>query len=85
MTVLPEEEDVQVPVEQPEDVQETVNITDEEVPQAEFGGTPSVKHCPMHFIELILAAIMGGAYVGSTRKQKKEIKELKKGLGDEER
>lgn len=80
-----DEEEVQAPVEQPEDVQETVNITDEDVPLADMGGTPNAKHTPLHYAELILAAVLGGVYVGSNRKQRKEIKELKKELGDEER
>nr|WP_300858568.1 hypothetical protein [uncultured Acetatifactor sp.] len=85
LAVMDDEEDVQAPVEQPEEDQETVTITDEEVPLADMGSTPNVKHTPLHYAELILAAVLGGAYFGSNRKQRKEIKELKKELGDEER
>lgn len=60
------------------------SIEDEEVPLANTNLATNVGHYVIHIIELILAVITGGVYVG-TRKQKKEIAELKKGLGDEER
>ena len=37
------------------------------------------KHCVTHFLELILAGGVSAYGIGSTRKQKKEINELKKG------
>ena len=67
------------------DENELTSITDEETPLDNMNLAESVRHCILHFIELILAAIMGGAYIGSTRKQKKEIADIKKKLEDEER
>lgn len=61
------------------------SIEDEDTPLANMNLPHAIRHCILHIIELILAAIMGGVYVGSTRKKKKEIAELKKELGDEER
>ncbi|MCI8712122.1 MAG: hypothetical protein HFH23_07550 [Ruminococcus sp.] len=60
------------------------SIEDEEVPLANTNLATNVGHYVIHIIELILAVITGGVYVG-TRKQKKEIAKLKKELGDEER
>ena len=67
------------------DDQEMVGIEDQEVPLANTDLVDNVKHCILHFIEWLLAAIMAGAYIGSTRKQKKEIAELKRELDDEEK
>ncbi len=64
---------------------ELTPIVDEETPLDNMNLAESVRHCILHFIELILAAIMGGAYIGSTRKQKKEIADIRKKLEDEER
>ena len=70
---------------QESDEQGLTPIEDEETPLANKDLVESVRHCILHFIELILAAIMGGTYIGSTRKQKKEIAALKKELEDKER
>jgi hypothetical protein len=85
LAVLDVEDELQRLAEQIAGEDGLTSIEDEETPLANMNLTASVKHCILHFIELILAAILGGAYVGSTRKQKKEIAEIKKKLEDEER
>lgn len=65
--------------------QEFTEVQDEEVPLDNTNLAQSVKHCVLHFMELLMAAVVGGAYIGSTRKQKREIAKMKKGHGDEER
>ena len=59
-------------------------VTDEEVPLAN-NLVEDVKHCVMHFFEWILAAILAGYYVVSTKKQKKEIAELRSELEHEDK
>ena len=68
-----------------QDSQETVTIDDGDVPLADMNNISDTKHCPVHGSGLLLAAIMGGIFAGSTRKQKKEVNRLKEGLGDKER
>ena len=68
-----------------QDDQEDVTIDDGDVPLADMNNISDTKHCPVHGSGLLLAAIMGGIFAGSTRKQKKEVNRLKEGLGDKER
>jgi len=60
------------------------SVEEEDVPLANTNLAANVRHYVIHIIEVILAVLTGGVYIG-TRKQKKEIAELKKGLEDEER
>ena len=78
-----------------EDELQSIEDQDEEIAELEDGEVPLVNmdsdqgmglgHRVVHYTELILAAIMGGAYIGSTRKQKKELSALRKRIDDEER
>ncbi len=62
--------------------QELVEAEDEEVPLAKTSLVEDVKHCILHFLEWILAAVLAGYYVGSTKKQEKKIAELRKDIDD---
>ena len=62
-----------------------IELENEEVPLANTNIIENVHHCIMHFIELIIAAALSVYYVGSTKKQKKEITGLKKEIEDKER
>ncbi|MCI8895135.1 MAG: hypothetical protein HFI42_12280 [Lachnospiraceae bacterium] len=68
-----------------EDNQEGQEIEDDDVPLAVMDNVADDQHCPLHLAGLILAAVTGGAYIGATRKQKKQIAKLEKELGDKER
>ena len=87
LAVLEEEDELQSIEDQDEDDQAVVQLDDGEVPLAniETDQGMGVSHRILHYTELILAAIMGGAYIGSTRKQKKELSALRKRIDDEER
>ena len=56
-------------------------VEDEQVPLAD-AKLDDPKHCILHFIELLAALGVSGYYVGSTEKQKKEIKALKEEIRD---
>lgn len=64
-----------------EDEEETgsVDIEDETAPLASPGVIEGTKHCIFHFLELILAGGTAAYGVGSTRKDKKKIDDLKNG------
>ncbi len=62
-----------------EEEEETVEIEDEEQPLASPSVIAGAKHCIFHFLELILAGGTAAYGVGSGRKEKKKIDELKKG------
>ena len=81
--VMEQEEEPEELINQPIE-NELMQIEDEDVPLASTDLAASGRHWVIHIIELILAAIMGGTYV-ETRRQKKELLELKKRLEDEER
>lgn len=57
-------------------------VEDEQVPLAIAKLDDHAKHCILHFVELLAALGLSGYYVGSTEKQKKEIKALKEEIGD---
>lgn len=82
MTVIDEEDDN--PDQAGNNPQEE-DIEERETPLAVMDNAADAQHCPLHILELILTAVMGGAYIGSTRKQKKEIAKLEDKLGDKER
>ncbi len=67
------------------DDQELFEVENEEVPLANTGIIENVHHCITHFIELIIAGVLSLYYVGSTKKEKKEITGLKKDIDDKER
>ncbi len=54
-----------------------VEVEDAEVPLAGADLTESVKHCILHFFELLLAVVVGTYGVASTKKQKNRIVELR--------
>ena len=57
--------------------QELIESEDGEVPLADTNLVESAKHCILHFLEMLLA---GGLFLynaGSTKKQKKELAELR--------
>ena len=85
LAVVEEDDLVDLDEEQDENEREIEQIEDEEVPLVNVDSGMSQSHRILHYTELILAAVMGGAYIGSTRKQKKEISALKKRRDDEER
>lgn len=79
-----EEETLQGLVEEAEEAgeeQDLVSVAEEEVPLAN-NVVEEVKKCATHFWVWILTAIMSVFYVGSTRKQKKELEELRNGVED---
>ena len=76
------EEEEQTPplaVEEEEEPEETVEIDEPEQPLASPSVIAGAKHCIFHFLELILAGGTAAYGVGSGRKDKKKIDELKKG------
>lgn len=81
--IIEDENDTPSPTEQVEGRQEFTEAVDDEVPLDNMNLAQNVKHCILHFVELLLAAAVGGTYIASTRKQKREIAKLKD--GDEER
>ena len=84
---MEDEDELQSIEDQDEDDQEIAELEDGEVPLVNMDSDQGLGlgHRVMHYTELILAAVMGGAYIGSTRKQKKELSALKKKIDDEER
>ena len=76
--VDPEEDEVPLPVEDEEDT-EIEDIEDDPLPMSSPDLIVGAKHCITHFLELILAGGVTAYGFGSTRKQKKEIDDLKKG------
>ncbi len=83
LAVLDEEELPEV-ADETDGVQELTEVIDEEVPLVNTNLVEDVKHCILHFFEWILAAILSVYYVANTKKQKKEIAELKNGLEHED-
>ena len=75
--VIPDDGEDEGIINENEDSNEIVKSGDDEVPLDNTDLSKGVKHCILHFLELLLAAVMGGVYAGSTRKQKKEIAKLK--------
>lgn len=73
-----EEEDVPLPVDEEEE-SDLEDIEDEDLPMSSSDVIMGAKHCITHFLELILAGGVTAYGFGSTRKQKKEIDDLKKG------
>ena len=67
-----------------EEEQTLTDIVDEEVPLT-GNLVEDMKHCILHFFEWILAAILSGYYVVSTKKQKKEIAELRNEFGQDDK
>ena len=74
-----EEEEVPPLAVEEEDEQEVIDIEDDTTPLASPEVVAGAKHCITHFLSLILAGGTAAYGVGSTRKDKKEIDELKKG------
>ncbi|WP_300773346.1 hypothetical protein [uncultured Acetatifactor sp.] len=73
-----EDEDVPLPVEEDEEP-EMEDLEDDTVPLSSPDLVVGAKHCITHFLELILAGGVTAYGFGSTRKQKKEIDDLKRG------
>ncbi|MCM1025987.1 MAG: hypothetical protein NC432_06100 [Roseburia sp.] len=73
-----EEEVPPLAVENEEDT-ESIDIEEETAPLASAGVIEGAKHCVFHFLELILAGGTAAYGVGSTRKDKKKINDLKNG------
>lgn len=76
-----EEDEEDVPPLAVADEEETgyVDIDDESLPLVSPEIAIGTKHCVTHILEYILAGGVTAYGVGNSRKQKKEIKELKKG------
>ena len=63
-----------------------VELEDEEVPLADAAAlAQSAGHGVSHIIEIVTTGVLSVFFAGSTRKQKKEVSELKKELDDKER
>ncbi len=74
-----DEEDVPPLAVTDEEEAEYVDIDEESLPLVSPEIAISAKHCVTHILEYILAGGVTAYGIGSTRKQKKEINELKKG------
>ena len=63
-----------------------LELEDEEVPLADAAAlAQSASHGVSHIIEIVTTGVLSVFFAGSTRKQKKEVSELKKELDDKER
>ena len=83
LAVLTDEQEELSEAADSEDEQLLTTVEDEEVPLAN-NVVENVRNCILHFLEWLVAAALGGYYVVSTRKQKKEIAELRRVEHDDE-
>ncbi len=85
LAVVDLEDDIEMEDDEATGDQELMEVEDEEVPLTNTSIVESVQHCITHYVGLIIAAVLSAFYVGSAKKQKKEITGLEKELDEKER